>query len=193
MDVISFSAIFKRLQIEFVWEIGMARCWTCGAAVEGNLVTYNAGKHLRAAKVTQSEIREVSDRLADLQQVTETGFDRFSEDSRTIEDRLSELTSAFEWGFNAVVWQLQQQNKTLKRINLTLRTPTAAQANEWREIAEDLSNRGSLVQAKEFYNKALSAYPLDYRSYLGLAAISHGPRFQRECSRYLSGWSGFCG
>ena len=170
MDVISFCAILERSQIESVWGIGMARCWTCGAAVEGNFFTCNSCKHLRAAKVTQSEIREVSDRLADLQQVTETGFDRFSEDSRTIEDRLSELTSAFEWGFNAVVWQLQQQNKTLKRINLTLRTPTAAQANEWREIAEDLSNRGSLVQAKEFYNKALSAYPLDYRSYLGLAA-----------------------
>jgi hypothetical protein len=26
---------------------------------------------------------------------------------------------------------------------------------------------------------------------VALAAISHGPRFQRECSRYLSGWSGF--
>jgi tetratricopeptide (TPR) repeat protein len=120
--------------------------------------------------VTQSEIREVSDRLADLQQVTETGFDRLSQDSRAIADRLSELTSAVEWGFDAVVWQLHQQNKTLQRIDLTLRTPTATQANEWREIAEDLSNRGSLVQAEEFYKKALSAYPLDYRSYLGLAA-----------------------
>src|ERR1035438_8864817 len=170
MDVISFSAIFKRSQIEFVWETGMARCWTCEAAVEGNFFTCNSCKHLRAAKVTQSEIRDVSDRLADLQQVTETGFDRLSEGSRAIAERLSELISAVEWGFNAVVWQLQQQNKTLQRINLTLRTPTATQANEWREIAEDLSNRGSQIQAKEFYNKALSAYPLDYRSYLGLAA-----------------------
>src|ERR1035438_7375330 len=135
MDVISFSAIFKRSQIEFVWEIGMARCWTCGAAVEGNFFTCNSCKHLRAAKVTQSEIREVSDRLADLQQVTETGFDRLSEDPRAIADRLSELTPAAEWGFNAVVWQLQQQNKTLQRIDLTLRTPTATQANELRGIA----------------------------------------------------------
>jgi tetratricopeptide (TPR) repeat protein len=147
----------------------MARCWTCGAAVEGNFFTCNSCKHLRTEKVTQLEIREVSDRLADLQQVTESGFNRLSEDSRAIADRLSELTSAVEWGFDAVVWQLQQQNETLQQIDLTLKTPTATQANEWREIAEDLSIRGSLVQAEEFYGKALSAYPLDYRSYLGLA------------------------
>jgi hypothetical protein len=35
--------------------------------------------------------------------------------------------------------------------------------------------------------------PLSALTVLLLAAISHGPRFQRECSRYLSGWSGFCG
>ena len=87
---------------------------------------------------------------------------------RSTKTCLEDLT--LEWGFDAVIWELQKQDNTLRSIDQTLKTPTATQANEWREIADGLASRRAFSQSKEFYIKAVSAYPLDYRTYLGLAS-----------------------
>ena len=152
----------------------MACCWTCGASVESNSFTCNSCKQLDAHERTRSAVEEAgaetSARLEEINQNLLGGFDRLTNVAGEISDKLSGIASTLEWGFDAVVWQLQKQDRTLRSIDQTLKTPTATQANEWREIADGLANRRAFSQSKEFYVKAMSAYPLDYRTYLGLAS-----------------------
>jgi tetratricopeptide (TPR) repeat protein len=87
----------------------------------------------------------------------------------TIQEELSNLASVLEWGFEEIRWELQQQTHILKSIDRTLRNPTQTQAHEWRRMAEQLRERGCLNEAAEWFQKALKANPLDYRTYVGLA------------------------
>jgi hypothetical protein len=51
---------------------------------------------------------------------------------------VGDLASVIQWGFEEIGWRLEQTNMLLQGIDETLKTPTATQANEWRQIAEKL-------------------------------------------------------
>lgn len=104
--------------------------------------------------------KQVSSSMENLEEIQLHGFD-------VLQGRLSEVASVLEWGFEQVGWELEQQTNVLKDIDHTLKTPSETQANEWRQIAEELRNRGDLPKALEFFLKAHDTNPLDYRTYIG--------------------------
>lgn len=142
----------------------MARCWSCGAEIPGGLRPRYWYTCPNCAQVEELESlrKEASSNLTKLVAIQQHGFE-------TLSDRLSEVATVIEWGFEEVKWELQQQTDVLRSIDHTLRTPSETEANEWREIAEELRNRGVLGQSEQFFLKAVEANPLDYRIYIGLA------------------------
>ena len=157
----------------------MARCWTCGAHIEYPLFTCPA---CRTVEEIQSLWSETASNLDNLAEVQRRGFEELS---NTLSEGLSGIASVIEWGFEEVNWRLQQQTAVLQSIDYTLKTPTQTQANEWRQMAEELRSRGVLDKAEEFFLKSLEANPLDYRAYVGLAeACLRMDRFD-EAKAYL--------
>jgi len=148
----------------------MAKCWTCGAHVDGYHYTCSSCKSLSELKSLQKEIvshsRNTSERLDYIAQVQQEGFAALAD---SLSSGLSEIASAIEWGFGEIAWQLQQQTDVLRSIDQTLKTPSETKANEWRLQAEELRRRGVLEESEEFFLKALNEYRLDYRIYVGLA------------------------
>jgi tetratricopeptide (TPR) repeat protein len=156
----------------------MARCWTCGTPANGYHYTCSSCENLTAKlKQLQQSVdvhgRDISQGLDYIARIQQEGFealeDTLSEGLSGIAVGLSEIASSVAWGFGELSWQLQQQTSELQSIDHTLKTPSQTQANEWRQIAEDLRHRGVLDKSEEFYLKALEVNPLDYRIYVGLA------------------------
>ena len=149
----------------------MARCWSCGAEIAGGpgYICSHCGQIAEGeiTEIIQLEglrrgVDEVHKNLGVLTRVQREGFDKLA-------SRLSEVASVIEWGFEELRWQLEQQTEVLQSIDKTLKTPSETQANEWRQMAEELRNRGVLKEAESFFLKAVEADPLDYRIYIGLA------------------------
>ncbi|MDP3030250.1 MAG: hypothetical protein Q8O04_12340 [Deltaproteobacteria bacterium] len=137
----------------------MAKCWRCGRRVSGNKYTCSSCESLseleNLREAVESHGLNISEGLNELRNTISEGF--------------SELASAIEWGFGELSWQLQQQTDVLRSIDYTLKTPGETKAKEWRLHAEELRRRGVLAESEEFFLKALNAYRLDYRIYVGLA------------------------
>jgi len=115
-----------------------------------------------ALRELESLHETISEGFADLSMIQEAGFNQLS-------NQLSEIATILEWGFGELFWQLEQQTEVLRSIDHTLKTPAETKANEWRLQAEELRRRGALQDSEEFFLKALNAYRLDYRIYIGLA------------------------
>lgn len=143
----------------------MARCWTCGAHIDRPLFTCPACSTVKEIQGLRKQTAASLDRLAEVQR---RGFEELS---GALSEGLSEIASVIEWGFEEINWQLQQQTTVLKSIDRTLKTPSQTQANEWRQMAEELRSRGVLDRSEEFFLKSLEANPLDYRTYVGLAEV----------------------
>jgi len=139
----------------------MAKCFTCGSDVRSPVASCSSCPSVKNGRELGNAIFGGMSMLAETQ---ERGFAELSME-------LASIASAIEWGFEKVVWELQQQTSILLSINETLKTPTQTQANEWREMAEELMKRGILDQAEDFFKKSLDASPLDYRTYVGIAHI----------------------
>ena len=120
----------------------MARCWSCGAEVSG-VRAATSGVPTCPACQTAEGISEIASTL-------EWGFEEF------------------EWKLNLITGILGSIGKTLGSIDKTLKTPSQTQANEWRQIAEELRRRGVLDESEKLFLKSLEANPLDYRTYIGL-------------------------
>lgn len=148
----------------------MAKCWTCGTHVNGYHYTCSSCKNLTEIKSLQEGVRshdrDVIERLDYIEQVQQESFNALA---NNISEGLTLIASVIEWGFGELSWQLQQQTAILQSINHTLNTPSETKANEWRLHAEELRRRGVLDESEEFFLKALDAYRLDYRIYVGLA------------------------
>jgi len=148
----------------------MGRCWTCGSNVSGWNYTCTACKNLNELKSFQKKAdsyqTNISRGLDYLAEVQQEGLKALES---TLSTGLSEIASAIEWGFGELSWQLQQQTDVLRSIDNTIKTPSETQANEWRQMAEELRRRGVLDESEEFYLKALEVNRLDYRIYAGLA------------------------
>ena len=144
----------------------MARCWTCGAHIERPLFTCPACRTVKEIqglrKEAAAESRGLAAGLGELTEVQRRGFQELS-------GKLSEIASIIEWGFEDLKWELQQQTDVLRSIDHTLKTPSEAQANEWRRNAEEHRRRGDLDEAEKYFLRALDRYSLDYRTYIGLA------------------------
>ena len=139
----------------------MARCWSCGSQLSGgarHLITCPACSQVEELK----ELRKATpNSLGDLARVQELGFQRLSES-------LTEIASVIEWGFSEISWQLHEQTTVLRDIAHTLKTPTETQAEELRQMAEELRRRSVYEESKKRFLKALDLNPLDYRTYIGL-------------------------
>jgi tetratricopeptide (TPR) repeat protein len=97
-----------------------------------------------------------------------------------VQQELCNLASVMECGFEEIKWELQQQTRVLKSIDHTLKNPSQTQSHEWRRMAEQLRERGCLDEAAEWFTKALTTNPLDYRTYVGLAmTYLQGRHFDR--------------
>ena len=137
----------------------MPKCWTCGAHVQYPVFTCPACKTVKQLQTLRGEVSGKLDNLVNIQQ---RGFEILSE-------KLSDIASILEWGFDELIWQIEQQTMVLKSIDETLKTPSQTQAKEWRQIAEELRNRGVYDESEKFFIKSVEANPLDYRTYIGLA------------------------
>jgi hypothetical protein len=148
----------------------MTRCWTCGSTVSGWNYICTTCKTLNELKSFRENVHNyqinVSGGLDYLAEVQQEGLRALES---TLSTGLSEIASAIEWGFGELKWQLEQQTDVLRSIDNSIKTPSETQANEWRQMAEELRKRGVFHESEEFYLKALEKNRLDYRIYIGLA------------------------
>ncbi len=155
----------------------MARCWTCGSEVSD--YTYRC-HHCSTIEAVDRVGRVISDSQTGLSQRLDSLESLSSDGLWTLTEKIDDLSSTVERGFVGVAqmlrwaatditWRLEQQTDLLRDIDHTLKTPSQTQANEWREMAEELRERGVLDQATDFFSRAVDTNPLDYRSYVGLA------------------------
>lgn len=139
----------------------MVRCWSCGTQVPGGLryiLTCPTCDGIQESKRLRQELG--SSEAKSLYEITEA-LTSYSEG-------ISELSSIIEWGFEELSWKIEQMTGVLRSIDKTLKTPSMTQANEWRQIAERLRERGVLDESEKFYLKSVETNPLDYRTYIGL-------------------------
>lgn len=89
----------------------------------------------------------------------------------SIDEGRADLMTLLDCRLGEVSWQLQLQSRLLGDILATLRSPAATQAEEWRQMAEQMRARGLLREATELFSRCLEPQnnPLDYRTYVGLA------------------------
>ena len=154
----------------------MGRCWSCGSQIPGgfrylftcpNCAEVEEIKKIReriessGASNLPAVVEAFRSDLGELSEISEAGFNQLSEE-------LANIASIFEWGFEEIEWKLDQLRVTLKSIDDTLKTPSQTKANEWRQIAEELRERGVLDESEKFLLKSLESNPLDYRTYIGL-------------------------
>lgn len=69
--------------------------------------------------------------------------------SKNFSNSIEDLNSTFEWGFTEVLWQLEQQQKTLKDVLKTLQKPLTTQSIELRE-------RGFYAYTNRLYDDAIT-------------------------------------
>lgn len=152
----------------------MGKCWTCKSYVS----TWQFTCPRCQTDTALQKLREkVASGVSELAEVQREGF---RELRGTLTTGLTEIASAIEWGFEQVTWELHQQSEALRSIDHTLKTPAETQANEWRNIADKLRQKGVLDEAEKFYLRALESNPLDYQLYIGLAqAYLQGNRFDK--------------
>jgi len=116
-------------------------------------------------------VKEIRTGVRDLARLEQRGFDQLSAVVSHWSQELSILASVMQWGLMGIKWELQQQTAVLVSIDRTLKNPSQTQANEWRRMAEELVRRGCLLEAEQWFQKALARNPLDYRTYVGLAMV----------------------
>lgn len=135
----------------------MARCWTCGSDLAGGLHHIFTCPLCAQVKETK-KIRETleSAGVESLYGATE------------ILSALSDIASIIEWSFEELNWKLEQATDIFRSIDKALKTPGQTQANEWRQIAEELRDRGVLDESEKFFLQSFNVNPLDYRTYIGL-------------------------
>jgi len=126
------------------------KCWSCGSDLAGGL------RHFFTCPLC-SQVEE----LKSIKDTLEAGLEELSA-------QLANVTSILEWGFEEVNWRLDQIKGILGSIDKTLKTPSQTQANEWRQIAEELRGREVLDESERFFLKSLETNPLDYRTYISL-------------------------
>jgi hypothetical protein len=100
----------------------------------------------QAERITRAPL-EAADRIIVSQQRVEAGVDAVATAVEKVADGLDGLASAFEFGFSEMVWQLEQQGETLKRILEVLRTPLDTRARELRRRAADAYGNGRIDEA----------------------------------------------
>lgn len=140
----------------------MAKCWTCGSEIPEFGFTCPVCTQTKEI-VKVRETLETSSIRSFSQATNFLGIE--------LSCQLSEIASVIEWGFEELSWRMEQMIGILKNIDETLKTPSQAQANEWRQIAEELRRRGVLEKAEKFFLKSLEVNPLDYRTYISLGKI----------------------
>jgi len=137
------------------------KCWSCGSDLAGGL------RHFFTCPLCSQveELKGVQDALdkgfSEVIEVLDEGFEELSA-------QLANIASILEWGFEEVNWRLDQIKGILGSIDKTLKTPSQTQANEWRQIAEELRGREVLDESERFFLESLETNPLDYRTYIGL-------------------------
>jgi len=159
----------------------MAKCWRCGSPVRNLSYTCSSCEGLIRIKDLQKRVdsyhSDITKKMYYIEKVKQDLFfelqdslySKMSQIGEEIGESLSKIASAIRWGFEEINWSLQCQTNILLSIDHTLKTPTLTKANELRQIAEELNQRGVLDKSEEFFLKAIKLNPLDYRSYIGLA------------------------
>ena len=150
----------------------MTRCWSCGTEIPGG---WRYGAECPACRQAE-DVRKIRKRLessgvwslSSAVAILELGFGELS-------GQLSEIASAIEWGLEELNWRADQITGVLESIDQTLKTPSMTQANEWRQIAEQLRQRGVLDESERLFMKSLDTNPLDYRTYIGLGKTARAP------------------
>jgi len=148
----------------------MARCWTCGREVKVAGYKCPDCQGVDELQGLRGDIEEQTVQLSDVVDRLRSQQSRDADALReATEEGLKELASTIEWGFGEMRWAAELQRQALRDIDQTLRTPSETQANEWRTMAEELRRRGVCGESEEFYQRAIEANRLDFRSYVGLA------------------------
>jgi tetratricopeptide (TPR) repeat protein len=143
----------------------MTTCWTCGNEVDAQCYSCSLCGALDGLAALVGSVNNDAT-LDDLVRVQQEGFAKWQE---TADQGPSLAATVVEWAFAPAAWQIQQQTPALQRLDLTIRTPDEARANELRLTADELSRRRVLEEAERLYRQTLDLNRLDYRTYIGLA------------------------
>ena len=135
------------------------------------------------------KMSKISSQLDQMSKIQEQGFESIRGELESgfagVRADLGQLTSIVEWGFQDLNWRISQQTNVLKSIDKTLKTPLETQANELRQMAEGLFERGVTKEAESRFLRALEMNPLDYRAYVGLAHVYIREGNFGQARRYL--------
>lgn len=145
------------------------KCWSCGSDFAGgwpHFFTCPLCSQAESLKEIHNILESsIAPSLYRANRILEEGFNKLS---GQFSEKLMNIASVIEWGFEEIEWNFDQMEGILISIDNTLKVPGMTQADEWRQIAEELRCRGVLNESEKFFLKSLERNPLDYRTYVGL-------------------------
>ena len=138
-----------------------------------------AAEERQTAKIVRVEKQKVTELQALRSEMTQ-GLAQISEG-------LAELSDVLQWGFSELTKRLDRQSELLEKAVLALESPQTTLANEARRRGIERFQNGWLDEAKEEFERCLSANSTDYLGHLFIAltnfmqgnraaALDHGQR-----------------
>jgi tetratricopeptide (TPR) repeat protein len=97
-----------------------------------------------------------------------------AETARQVEEMVAgveHLNSTFQWGLSEIIWQLEEQGDTLRRILEALQKPLTTQAIELRDRASRAYRHGWLNEALRDYSRSVEINPYDFTAHQSLGNI----------------------
>jgi tetratricopeptide (TPR) repeat protein len=105
------------------------------------------------------------------QERIESGIDKVALGIDKVANRLRNLESAFMWYHLDIVWRLELQRETLRRILEVLQAPLDTQAKELRKTAEDAYRNGWIDEALEDFLESEKKNRYDFTIHQSLGNI----------------------
>jgi tetratricopeptide (TPR) repeat protein len=143
----------------------MVNSWTYGTVSDGIIFAHSVTESSQPNR-TEDAIYRLEDAISNIAEIHKNGFAEVKDE---ISSGFTMLADTLKWGFDNIAWELSQQTKVLNSIDFALNNPAITKAIEWRKIAENLRKVGNIDKSERFFLQALDEYPLDYRTYFGIA------------------------
>ncbi len=126
--------------------------------------------HQEISRIVDAQMK-AADRVIVGQERVESGIDKGVFSLGKINEGIEELCSAFYWGIDQILWQLEQQHKTMKGILDVLQKPLDTQAKELRNRAETAYRNGLIEDAIQDFKESETKNRYDFTIHMNLGCI----------------------